>query len=93
MHQDAMRSDLPADLPADLPEQRLRTLIARCLNLSLDSVDELSNMHNTRRWDSLRHMLLMAEIESDYGIALTDDEIAAATSVAKIRQVLGAYGR
>jgi hypothetical protein len=38
-------------------------------------------------------MMLMAEIERGYGIELSDGEIAAATSVTKIRQILRDHGR
>ncbi len=70
--------------------QPLRTLIATTLKLPVNRVAETSTMHNTPRWDSLRHVLLMVRIEAQYGIALTDGEMAAATSVAAIRQVLHA---
>ena len=49
-------------------------------------------MRNTRRWDSLRHVLLMTKVETAYGISLTDSELAAATSVANIRQILRDHG-
>jgi hypothetical protein len=50
------------------PERRLLELIARTLKLLPDSIGEHSDMHNTRRWDSLRHVLLMTEIELGYAI-------------------------
>ena len=49
-------------------------------------------MQNTRRWDSLRHVLLMTKIETAYGVSLTDSELAAAISVASIRKILLEHG-
>jgi amino acid adenylation domain-containing protein len=75
---------------SEADRQRLRTLIATTLKLPVNRVAESSTMHNTPRWDSLRHVMLMMRIEAQYGIALTDGEMAAATSVASIRRVLHA---
>jgi acyl carrier protein len=66
----------------------LLALIAATLRLPVAAVGEDSTMQNTRRWDSLRHVLLMTRIEAAYGIDLTDSELAAATSVVSIRQIL-----
>jgi len=67
-------------------------LIAAALRLPVAAVGEASTMQHTRRWDSLRHVLLMTKIEAAYGISLTDQELAAATSVADIRQILRNHG-
>ena len=75
-----------------LPEERVLELIARTLNLSRDSISEASDMHNTRHWDSLRHVLLMIEIEQSYGLLLSDLEMAGATSVVEIRRMLRKRG-
>lgn len=67
-------------------------LIAATLRLPVAAVGEESTLQNTRRWDSLRHVLLMTKIETAYGISLTDGELAAATSVAAIREILREHG-
>jgi acyl carrier protein len=67
-------------------------LIAVTMRLPVAAVGEDSTMQNTRRWDSLRHVLLMTKIETAYGISLTDSELAAATSVASIREILRGHG-
>ena len=67
-------------------------LIAVTMRLPVAAVGEDSTMQNTRRWDSLRHVLLMTKIEMAYGVSLTDSELAAATSVAAIREILREHG-
>ena len=67
-------------------------LIAATLRLPVAAVGEDATMQNTRRWDSLRHVLLMTKIETAYGISLTDSELAAAISVASIRKILLEHG-
>ena len=67
-------------------------LIAGTLAVPPEQVTEESSMENTRKWDSLRHLILMTELETRYGIELSDTEMAEATSVAKIRAVLKTRG-
>ena len=55
-------------------------------------MNEASDITNTRKWDSLRQVMLMTELETSYGIELTDQEMTDATSVAKIRAVLARHG-
>ena len=70
----------------------LLTLIAGTLGIPPAEVTEASDMTNTRKWDSLRHVMLMTELETSFGIELTDDEMTAANSVAKIRDILRGHG-
>ncbi len=70
----------------------LLTLIAGTLGIAPSEVNEASDTSNTRKWDSLRQVMLMTELETTYGIELTDQELVETTSVAKIRAVLKARG-
>lgn len=70
----------------------LLTLIAGTLGIPPEEVTEASDMTNTRKWDSLRQVMLMTELETSFGIELTDDEMTAMTSVTKIRAALGERG-
>jgi acyl carrier protein len=71
----------------------LLTLIAGTLGIAPSEVSEDSDSTNTRKWDSLRQVMLMTELETNYGIELTDQELMDTTSVAKIRAVLHAHGK
>ena len=75
-----------------MAETDLMTLIAGTLGIPPAEVTEISDMTNTRKWDSLRQVMLMTELETSFGIELTDEEMTAATSVAKIREVLRGHG-
>jgi acyl carrier protein len=70
----------------------LLVLIAGTLGIPPAEVTEASDMTNTRKWDSLRQVMLMTELETSYGIELTDQEMTDAISVAKIRVVLSHHG-
>ena len=71
-----------------MAETNLLTLIAGTLGIPPVEVTDTSDMTNTRKWDSLRQVMLMTELETSYGIELTDEEMTAATSVTKIRDLL-----
>jgi acyl carrier protein len=71
----------------------LLTLIAGTFGIDVSEVSEASDASNTRRWDSLRQVMLMTELETTYGIELTDQELIETTSVRKIRAVLHAHGK
>jgi len=67
-------------------------LIAGTLAVAPAEITAESSMENTKKWDSLRHLILMTELETHYGIELSDAEMSAATSVASIRAILRARG-
>jgi acyl carrier protein len=53
---------------------------------------ETRALTNTRKWDSLRQVMLMTELETTHDNELTDDEMTEANSVGKIRTVLKGRG-
>ena len=75
-----------------MPAADLLTLIAGTLGIPPAEVTEASDMTNARKWDSLRQIMLMTELETTSGIELTDEEMTEANSVAKIRSVLKGHG-
>jgi acyl carrier protein len=71
----------------------LIALIAGTLGISPAEVSEASDASNTRKWDSLRQVMLVTELETHFGFEMTDQEMLETTSVAKIRAVLKAHGK
>jgi len=70
----------------------LHTLIAGTLGIDPADINAESDMSNTRKWDSLRQIMLMTELETNYGFELSDREMLETTSVAKIRALLSLHG-
>ncbi|HUB15209.1 MAG TPA: acyl carrier protein [Acetobacteraceae bacterium] len=70
----------------------LMELIAGTLGISPAELTEASDMRNTRKWDSLRHVMLMTELETSYGLSLSDEDMLDAVSVARIRALLERHG-
>ena len=75
-----------------MAEDALLTLIAGTLGIDPSEVTEASNMANTRKWDSLRQIMLMTELETHFGVELSDQQMLETTSVAKIRALLSELG-
>ena len=75
-----------------MAEDTLLTLIAGTLGIDPAEVGEGSDMSNTRKWDSLRQIMLMTELETQYGVELSDQQMLETTSVAKIRALLAVQG-
>jgi acyl carrier protein len=70
----------------------LLELIAGTLGVLPAEITDASDMTNTRKWDSMRHVMLMTELETSYGIELSDKEMMETVSVAKIRALLQQRG-
>jgi acyl carrier protein len=75
-----------------MAEDTLLTMIAGTLGIDPAEVTESSDMSNTRKWDSLRQIMLMTEFETHFGIELSDEQMLETTSVVKIRTLLAARG-
>jgi acyl carrier protein len=76
-----------------VPADALMTLVAGVLGIPPAEVTETSDISNTRKWDSLRQIMLMTEIETLHGLELSDQEMMETTSVAKLRALLHLYGK
>jgi acyl carrier protein len=70
----------------------LLDLIAGTLGVPPEQITDASDMRNTKKWDSLRHVMLMTELETNYGIELNDREMMETVSVARIRELLQQRG-
>lgn len=53
-----------------------------------DSIDETCSQVTCEQWDSLNHLNLVVELESEFGISLEPEEIAAMVDYSKIIQVV-----
>jgi acyl carrier protein len=74
-------------------EPPLNELIANTLGIPIAQITEASSMENTPKWDSLRQMIVMTELELNYGVELTNEEMTDANSIVKLRELLRRKGR
>ncbi|MEQ9404325.1 MAG: acyl carrier protein [Cyclobacteriaceae bacterium] len=50
-------------------------LVAKALNISVDQLNEQSAYGKTLNWDSLNHLDVIRELETNYNIQIPDSEI------------------
>ena len=70
----------------------LNAVIASALNINPAEVNEDSSIDATPNWDSLRHVILITEVERAYDVEFDLDAIGKAISVRQIREMLAAKG-
>lgn len=56
-----------------------------------NSISDEAKMSDIPAWDSLSHMNLIVDIEREYGIQLSGDDIAEMQSIVKIMEILNRY--
>lgn len=65
-------------------------IVAESLGIRESEIDESTVMEQVETWDSLTHMELIANLESEYQTEFTVDEIMEMTSVKKIVEIVEA---
>ncbi len=70
--------------------KKLEKVVAETFHLSESEVTDSMEMKTVDSWDSLTHMELIANLECEFDIEFTADEIMEMTTVAQIRKLLEA---
>jgi acyl carrier protein len=52
-----------------------KEIVAKVLNISIDRLSDDSAYGETPNWDSLNHISIINELETNYGIQIPDSEI------------------
>ena len=73
-------------------ELKLRHAFAAGLNIPETEVGEGLKYGNTRGWDSVAHMSLIASLDSAFDVMLDIDDVLDLSSYEKAREILGKYG-
>jgi acyl carrier protein len=72
--------------------QRLEEAFSRALGLDRWTVFDSLAYGNTKQWDSVAHMALVAEIENSFDIMMDTDDVIDLSSFPKAKVILGKYG-
>ena len=71
---------------------KLLQVLVETLQVPPAQIQDQLSMQHVESWDSLRHMQLIAAIESKFDVQLGFDEIVSMRTVGAIRQVLSKHG-
>ncbi len=70
------------------PEQ----IIGRIFGVSPGTIDDSTSNTTLEEWDSMGHVNLIIELESNYGVSLSPDDALQMTDVATIKRILQSRG-
>jgi acyl carrier protein len=65
---------------------------AAALNIPVESVTEELAYQGIPEWDSISHMVLISQLEEDFGVSIATDDVIDMSSVAKAMDILGKQG-
>lgn len=73
-------------------QHRLSTLLARVLDEEIDSITDESSPDTLQNWDSFNGLVLVDELEKEFSVQFTLDEILDVKTVADIKRHLKNHG-
>jgi acyl carrier protein len=78
--------------PMTSSTDRLQSLIAEMLDVPESQITAQTRRADIENWDSLNHLQLVTAIETEFGLKLTMDEIAAISTVEDFHRIIAARG-
>jgi len=69
-------------------EEKLKEIFAKVLSIKKSSVSDKSSMNNTSQWDSFNHLLLINEIEKEFGIEIKSSDINSIRDFASLKSAV-----
>ena len=72
---------------------KIRKLVARELEMSIENVPTDAGMDTFEQWDSISHINICLAIQSEFGIDMTTEEISDCTSLPKFVALLEIKGK
>ena len=56
-------------------KERIKRVIARTFDVPLSEISDEAEINSVPNWDSLGHMLLMLELEAEFGVSISTDDM------------------
>ena len=72
--------------------QKLKRILAKILQVEADDINDESSPDNVENWDSFNALVLVSELEREYQVKFTMQEIRSVTCVKDIRGCLEKHG-
>jgi len=71
---------------------KLKIILSKVLNISIDKINDFSSSDNIETWDSFNNLMLISELEKEFNIKFTIEEVTNIKSVKDIKKILIKYG-
>lgn len=72
-------------------ENRIVEIFSQVLEIPSDEIVDTVALNDNPSWDSLRHLQLVSELETEFGIELELDDIYSMTNLGMVRKVVNKY--
>lgn len=72
--------------------ESLNQIVSKILLLDETEINDQTSRKDVKTWDSMAHLLLVTEVESAFGIMMSDDDISGIMTVGDIRTILRKLG-
>jgi acyl carrier protein len=69
-------------------EKKLKEILAKVLLVEKTRINDGMSRKDVKEWDSMAHLMLVSEIESEFGVMISDDDITEIKTVSDIKRVL-----
>lgn len=71
---------------------KLEKILARVLGIGENSITDDTSPETVENWDSFNALLLVSELEDEFNVKFTMDEVTLVKNVGDIKKVLTRYG-
>lgn len=68
--------------------KNVKEILAKTFRVKVENISDETTMESLDTWDSLTHMEMIANLESELGVEFNGDEIAEMFNVAKIEEII-----
>lgn len=73
-------------------DSKLKGILAKVLLIDENMISDDMSRKKVEEWDSMAHLMLVSEIEADFQVAISDDDIMEIQTVGDIRRILKKLG-
>ena len=72
--------------------KRLKTILSRVLSIDESTINDETSPDNVENWDSFNALMLVSELENEFKVKFTMDEMTAVKCVKDIKTSLKKHG-
>ncbi len=69
-------------------EKKVRNIMAKVFEIEISKISPKAKPSNIDNWDSLRHLMLIVELEKEFKVNFTDDELVRLADYESICQIV-----
>lgn len=72
--------------------KRLKAILSKVLEIEEDKINDETSPNNVETWDSFNGLLLVSELENNFKVKFTLEEVTSVKCVKDIKEVLNRHG-